>query len=161
MAISTIGTYLGWADVNDSIDSYDKITDIKDFSDLSEPPEGIETTTMSDTAQTFIQGLVQQSAVTFTLNFEPEDYAKIEKVGQSQKAVCLLLQNNCLFKCAKAQFSITVAGGSVNEVVNATLTVTPAAKWELAGSWADTTWTKESWYYHDDTKKITKIAPAA
>ena len=45
--------------------------------------------------------------------------------------------------------------------VTITLTVTPAAKWELAGSWSGNTWTKESWYYHDDTKKITKTGPAA
>lgn len=166
MAISTVHTYLGFAKITDSTEptEYTKLTDIKDYSDLASPPEAIPTTTMSDVAETSIPGVIKSDQITFTTNFVPEDYAKIAKMAadREQVAVCMLYQDNSLFK-NKGIFFITVTGASVDEVVNATVTLTTSSGdgWVLAGSWDGngTNWTQEKWKYTDSTKKITKISP--
>ena len=63
MAINTFGVELHWGE---SADTVAKVIDIKDFPDMLGAPEQLETTTLSDPAQTFISGIRQTSDLTFT-----------------------------------------------------------------------------------------------
>ena len=50
--------------------SFTKFADIKDFPDLFGEPNTLETTTLSDSMQTFIPGIKQVEALAFTLNWD-------------------------------------------------------------------------------------------
>ena len=50
-----------------------KLLDIKSFPDLGGAPEQIETTTLSDAAKTYIQGIQDQQALEFTANYTKTD----------------------------------------------------------------------------------------
>lgn len=162
MAISTVHTYLGFAKITGSTEptEYTKLTDIKDYSDLASPPEAIPTTTMSDVAETSIPGVIKSDQITFTTNFVPEDYAKIAKMAEDREVVdvCMLYQDGSLVK-NKGIFFITITGAAVDEVVNATVTLTTSSGkgWVLAGSWntGETIWTQEKWKF-TAPNKITK-----
>ena len=55
-------------------DTYEKLIDIKDFPDLGGAPEMLETTTLSDNMQTFIEGIQSQDALEFTANYDLSTY---------------------------------------------------------------------------------------
>ncbi|XCH79062.1 MAG: phage tail protein [Candidatus Dehalobacter alkaniphilus] len=74
MAISTQGVTLKWGA---ALVSIAKVIDIKDFPDLGGAPELLETTTLSDAAQTFINGIQSQSAMEFTCNYTKADYESV------------------------------------------------------------------------------------
>ena len=56
---------------------YEKLVDIKDFPDLGGAPEMLETTTLSDNMQTFIEGIQSQDALEFTANYDLETYTTL------------------------------------------------------------------------------------
>ena len=58
-------------------DTYEKLVDIKDFPDLGGAPEMLETTTLSDNMQTFIEGIQSQDALEFTANYDLETYTTL------------------------------------------------------------------------------------
>ena len=74
MAISTYGVYLMH---KESGGTYSKLIDIKDFPDLGGAPEMLETTTLSDSMQTFIEGIQSSDALEFTCNYTKEDFATL------------------------------------------------------------------------------------
>ena len=55
----------------------EKLVDIKDFPDLGGAPEMLETTTLSDNMQTFIEGIQSQDALEFTANYDLETYEEL------------------------------------------------------------------------------------
>ena len=57
--------------------SYEKLVDIKSYPDLGGTPEMLETTTLSDKAQTYIPGLDSTDALEFTANYTKADYEKL------------------------------------------------------------------------------------
>ena len=57
MAISTYKTFLMKGTDTGSGISYSKLIDIKEFPDLGGIPEMLDTTTMSDSARTYILGI--------------------------------------------------------------------------------------------------------
>ena len=58
-------------------DTYEKLIDIKDFPDLGGAPEMLETTTLSDNMQTFIEGIQSQDALEFTANYDLAVYTTL------------------------------------------------------------------------------------
>ena len=70
MAISTYKVFL----MKKTGNSYEKLVDIKDFPDLGGAPEMLETTTLSDGAQTYIPGIQSQEALEFTANYTKADF---------------------------------------------------------------------------------------
>ena len=79
MAISTYGITLK---CGTSPSALTKLVDIKDFPDLGGAPELLETTTLSDAAQTFINGIQTMSAMEFTANYTDSDFdAVMAKAG--------------------------------------------------------------------------------
>ena len=58
-------------------EAYEKLVDIKDFPDLGGAPEMLETTTLSDNMQTFVEGIQSQDALEFTANYELDMYTTL------------------------------------------------------------------------------------
>ena len=74
MASSTYKTFLMKKGTGDT---YEKLVDIKDFPDLGGAPEMLETTTLSDNMQTFVEGIQSQDALEFTINYDLATYEKL------------------------------------------------------------------------------------
>ena len=73
MAISTYGIYL----MHKVSDAYAKLIDIKDFPDLGGAPEMLETTTLSDSMQTYIPGIQSLDGLEFTANYTKSDFLRV------------------------------------------------------------------------------------
>ena len=72
MAISSYKSFLmGMTTAPDAATpAWGKMADIKDSPDLGGAPEMLETTTLSDRARTYIPGIQENEAKTFTLNYD-------------------------------------------------------------------------------------------
>ena len=81
-------------------DTYEKLVDIKDFPDLGGAPEMLETTTLSDNMQTFIEGIQSQDALEFTANYDLTTYTTLNGL-----------------KGKETEFSVWFGGTEANGVV--------------------------------------------
>ena len=115
MAINTFGVELHWGD---SAEAVAKVIDIKDFPDLLGAPEQLETTTLSDAAQTFIGGIRQSSDLTFTYNYTKEDFTKVEADAGKALHYALIFSDGSKFTW-EGQHSSGLPGKGVNEVIEA------------------------------------------
>lgn len=72
MAISTIRTFL--MKKTSASGTWEKVVDIKSFPNLGGAPNMLETTTLSDSAQTFIPGVRKVDTMEFKVNYTLADY---------------------------------------------------------------------------------------
>lgn len=131
MAISTYGVTLKWGA---SAAALTKEIDIKDFPDLGGAPEMLETTTLSDAAQTFILGIQSLSAMEFTANYTKSDFENVE--GDANTDLYYALEfgtsgSEGVFKW-QGQHSVYVVGAGVNAVTEMKIVVAPSTKPELS-----------------------------
>ena len=134
MAISTYKVFLmkkGTGSV------YEKLIDIKDFPDLGGAPEMLETTTLSDSMQTYIPGIQSLDALEFGANYTKADYDRLKELeGQEEEyavwfggtetgGVVTPTGTDGKFNF-KGQLSAFPVGGGVNEVVGMTITIAPS-----------------------------------
>lgn len=63
--------------------SYTKLIDIKEFPDLGGDPDMLETTTMSDSAKTYILGLQDMDTLKFTANYTKADFSTLNGLAGS------------------------------------------------------------------------------
>ena len=70
MASSTYKTFL----MKKGSTNYEKLVDIKDYPDIGGSPELLETTSLSDAMQKFIEGIQSSDALPFTVNYDLETY---------------------------------------------------------------------------------------
>ena len=120
MAISTYGVSLKYGS-----DSPTTEVIIKDFPSLLGKRSSLETTTLSDDAQTFIAGIRQQSeSFDFTANYDPTVYAAINALDAVQK--CSLEFSDGSKYTWDGYLSASVNEGSVDAVVEMTVSITPA-----------------------------------
>lgn len=119
MAINTYGVSLMWGT---SAETVAKVIDIKDFPDLMGSPEQIEVTTLSDEAQTFINGIRQSSEMAFTYNFTKEDFAKVEADAGKPLHYALAFSDGSKFTW-QGQHASSIAGKGVNEVIEAQIII--------------------------------------
>ena len=135
MAISTYGVYLmkGTKGTNDAI-TYAKLVDIKDFPDLGGAPEMLETTTLSDGMQTYINGIQSSDALEFTANYTKTDYTTLAALKDTRTPFAVYFGadtsgapdgSNGKFTF-EGYLSVRVNGGGVNEVVGMTISIAPA-----------------------------------
>ena len=115
MAINTFGVELHWGT---SAEAVAKVIDIKDFPDMLGVPEQLETTTLSDAAQTFIGGIRQTSDLTFTYNYTKEDFTKVEADAGKALHYALIFSDGSKFTW-EGQHSSGLPGKGVNEVIEA------------------------------------------
>lgn len=139
MAISTYKVFL----MKKSGSAYEKLIDIKDFPDLGGSPEMLETTTLSDGAQTFIPGIQSIDALEFTANYTKADYSSLVALkgtdtdfavwfgGTEAGGVVTPTGTDGKFEFS-GMLDVFVAGGGVNEVVDMTITIAPSTPITLA-----------------------------
>lgn len=120
MAISTYMTVLKYG-----ADSPTTEIQIKDFPSLLGKRSSLETTTLSDDAQTFISGIRQQSeSFDFNANYDPAVYAAINALTEIQK--CSLEFSDGSGYTWDGYISASVNEGSVDAVLEMTISITPA-----------------------------------
>ena len=93
MAISTFKTFLMISKDNGA--TYEKLIDIKDFPDLGGVPEMLDTTTMSNKSRTYILGIQETEAMTFTANYTLEDFSKVKALEESEQDFAVWLGGSC------------------------------------------------------------------
>ena len=126
MARSTYGIYL----MHKVSDTYEKLVDIKDFPDLGGAPEMLETTTLSDSMQTYIEGIQSADALEFTANYTKEDYSALNELkGKKESYAVYFGEEGVDGKFTfDGYLSARVNGGGVNEVVGMTISIAPATE---------------------------------
>lgn len=120
MAISTYATSLKYGS-----DSPTTEVIIKSFPSLLGKRSSLETTTLSDDAQTFIAGIRQQSeSFDFTANYDPVVYDEINKLNTEQK--CSLTFSDGSGYTWNGYLSASVNEGDVDAVLEMTISITPS-----------------------------------
>ena len=97
---------------------------IKDFPSILGKRSSIETTDLSDDAQTFIPGIRQQGeSFDFLANYDATEYSKINALDEVQK--CALIYSDGSGYTWDGRISASVNEGSVDAVVEMTISITP------------------------------------
>ena len=119
MAISTYGVTLKYGSSNATTE-----VAIKDFPQILGSRSALETTTLSDDAQTFIPGIRQQSeTLDFTANFDAVVMSAINALTAVQK--CELAFSDGSKYAWDGYISAAINEGSVDSVVEMTVSITP------------------------------------
>lgn len=120
MAISTFGVSLKYG-----ADAPETEVVIKDFPSLLGKRNALETTTLSDDAQTFIPGIRAQSeSFDFTANYDATVYGEINALTEKQK--CALTFSDGSGYTWDGFISASVNEGSVDAVLEMTISITPS-----------------------------------
>lgn len=107
---------------------------IKDFPSVLGQRSSLETTTLSDDAQTFIPGIRQQSEnFPFLANYDPTVYQELNALTDDQE--CKLTFGDGSGYTWEGGVSVSVNEGAVDAVLEMTITVTPST----VPVWANTT----------------------
>lgn len=141
MAISTYKVFL----MKKIEGTYGKLIDIKDFPDLGGTPDMLETTTLSDGAQTYILGIQNQDALEFTANYTKTDYDTLKALEGTELDLAVWFGATVSGGVAtptgsdgkyefKGELSVFITGGGVNEVVNMTISIAPKTPIKPAAS---------------------------
>lgn len=102
-----------------------KTFDIKDFPSILGQRSALETTTLSDDAQTYIPGIRQQSeSFPFLANYDAEVYAEINALTGEQE--CKLTFGDGSGYSWSGSVSASINEGSVDSVLEMTISVTPS-----------------------------------
>ena len=119
MAISTYGVKLAYGSTTPQTD-----VAIKDFPSLLGKRSSLETTTLSDDAQTFIAGIRQQSeSFDFVANYDATVYNTLNSLTGAQKW-SLTFSDGSKYTW-DGTVSVSVNEGSVDAVLEMTISVTP------------------------------------
>ena len=133
MAISTYKIFL----MVKGATAFEKLIDIKDFPDLGGAPEMLETTTLSDSMQTYIPGIQSLSSLKFSANYDLDEYKRLKLMEGQEKEFAVWFGGNETagtltptgdkgkFKF-KGFLSVYAKGGGTNEVVGMTVTIAPS-----------------------------------
>lgn len=133
MAISTYKIFL----MHKENTTWEKLIDIKEFPDLGGAPEMLETTTLSDKMQTYIEGIESNDALEFAANYTLDDYKKLKALKGTEKDYAIWFGGTEAGDTVtptgtdgkfsfKGQLSAFPVGGGVNEVVGMTVTIAPS-----------------------------------
>lgn len=104
-----------------------KLCDIKDFPDLGGAPEMLETTTLSDSARTYIAGIKDQQALEFTANYSATDYAAVNALTTETDFTLEFGEDGAsgIFEFSGTA-SAYIVGAGVNEVVDMRIVIVPS-----------------------------------
>ena len=117
--------------------TYEVLVPIKDYPDLGGAPEMLETTTLSDSMQTFIEGIQSQDALEFNINYDLATYNKILALkgvetefsvwfGGTESAGTVTPTGDEGKFDFKGYASMRVTGKGVNEVREAVVSIAPS-----------------------------------
>ena len=139
MAISSYKSFLMHKSGSDSSE-YAKLVDIKDFPILGGEKEALETSTLSDKAQTYIEGIQKTDPMKFTCNYTQEDFSKVRALEGIEGYYAVWLggteeTNGAVTPTGehgKFSFkgipSVYVNGAGTNEVIGMTVTIMPTTQ---------------------------------
>lgn len=131
MAISSYGAKLMYKDTS----TWKQVCPIKGIPQIGGEPEQLETTTCDDAVKTFIDGLQNQEAMSVTVNYTLADYKAIKALSGKEQDLSIWLGSDGLGSegkfTGKGKISVYVNSTEVNNVVEATVTVTPTTAFEL------------------------------
>ena len=120
MALSTFGVSLKYGE-----SAAQTAVVIKDFPSLLGKRSSLETTTLSDDAQTFIAGIRQQSeSFDFVANYDPTVYNTLNSLDEDQ-SWSLTFSDGSGYTW-KGSVSVSVNEGAVDAVLEMTISVTPS-----------------------------------
>ena len=124
MARSTYGIYL----MHKVSDTYEKLIDVKSFPDLGGSPEMLETTTLSDSMQTYIPGIQSLDGLEFEANYTKADFIKLKELEGKDEAYAVFFGEEGVDGKFEFNGSLSVfpVGGGVNEVVGMTISIAPS-----------------------------------
>lgn len=130
MAISTYRVYL----MRENSSQWEKLVDIKNYPDLLGTPEKIETTTLSDAQETFINGIKRGGEVQFTANYDVTTFETLRALENKEGKYAVWFGATGVEGAEepKGQYgkftfpgkiSLGISGKGVNEVVEMTITI--------------------------------------
>ena len=128
MAISSYNVVLK---CGESADAVEKLVDIKDFPDLIGDPNLLETTTLSDSQQTYIPGIKTADLLTLTFNYTKEDFQKVKADEGKAMFYELSFSDGSKFTW-QGQHTAGLPGKGVDEVLEATINIAPSSPVEFA-----------------------------
>ena len=134
MATSSYKSFLMY---KKSGETYEKLVDIKDYPDSGGSPETLETTTLSDGMQTYINGIQSSEAMEFTINYDSTTYDTIDALADTETAFAIWFGGTESAGVVtptgsegkfefKGYISIRVSGKGVNEVREAVISIAPS-----------------------------------
>ena len=130
MAISSYNCVLKWGESEEALA---KKVDIKDFPDLIGDPNLLETTTLSDAAQTYIPGIKSMDLMTFTTNFTKTDFQACKADEGKTLFYSLEFSDGAKFTW-QGQHTMGVPGKGVDEVIEATINIVPSTSVEFSAA---------------------------
>lgn len=158
MAESTIGTYLGYEELESNQtsastlpDSFKLACDITDYPDLDSPAERIETTTLSDKGRTYTKGLKDTAELTFTANFDKSKYSVLEGLADKVRYWVVLFEESKALFYFKGKASVAILGAGVGDVRTMSVTIYPEQAPALESN---------PYYYDASNATITSTNPA-
>lgn len=127
MAINTYGVSLKWGESKETVA---KVVDIKDFPDLMGAPELLETTTLSDPAQTHINGIRSSESMAFTCNYTKADFTAVNADANKPLHYVLEFSDGSQFAW-QGQHNCSISGKGVNEIVEFVINVSASTAVEF------------------------------
>ena len=135
MPISTHNTFLMHKE--SSGETWKKLVDIKSFPNLGGERETLETTTMSDKAQTFIPGIQSSEVLSFNANYDMATYQALKALEGKDESYSVWFgatENNGTVTPDgsngkfdfKGDLSVYVKGADVNNVVEMGVNIVPS-----------------------------------
>ena len=117
--------------------TYEKLVDIKDFPDLGGAPEMLETTTLSDNMQTYVEGIQSLDALEFTINYDLETYKTLQALKGVETEFAVWFGGtgdgaNLVPTGSEGKFNFKgyltprVVGKGINEVKEAIISIAPS-----------------------------------
>lgn len=107
-----------------------QLCEIKDYPALGGAPELLETTTLNDAAQTFINGIQSMQAMQFTANYTKADFTTVEASSGEHGFYALEFGEagvDGIFEW-EGEHTVWVDGAGVNSVVNMIISIAPSTK---------------------------------
>lgn len=117
--------------------TYTKLIDIKSHPSFLDPPEMLDTTTLSNTGRTYIPGIQENSAMTFSANYTKADFTTLKALAGTDGYYAVwfggsisggtLTPDGANGKFSfKGDLRVSKDEGGVNEVENMTITIAPS-----------------------------------
>lgn len=123
MAISSYGVALKWGDKAGSLT---KKIDIKDFPDLFGDPNLLETTTLANSQQTYIPGILSSDLKGFTANYTAADFKACNDDANKDLFYELSFSDGSKFTW-QGRHTMGIPGKGVDEVIEMTINVVPSS----------------------------------
>jgi hypothetical protein len=109
--------------------TYSMLIPITSFPQIGGAPEQIETTTMEDIMQTFIQGIQSAEAMEFGTWYDSDAYDELKKIEGKKEKYSIWFGNNGDGAAGKfnfeGQLAVYINEGEVNSAIGMTVSITP------------------------------------